>query len=213
MGFQLEIDNGSAPKWPHVFCVGDVDGRGRGWAWCDDLRRRACFGGGIQISVGADVVSAAINAQSAGVDRVLAVAEIEREVSCRIGTRIIRAGLFCLFRSPCPVCDANHFKSARYMLQAADAVHPGAVSALRAALVPEKLMREPHVCGTGIPSDDNARAELLKKRPELVRKVNRFLRTRNNLPVWPDDPARTRMAQVAFAAQYALRAGLPLTTP
>lgn len=153
---------------------------GSGYAWHDDEDRRACYVG--EVGVDAPVVAAAIDGRDLpGVDRLLAVARMREEAP----GSIIRA-----FRVSCPVkgCGGNHLERAERAMRALKRyVHPEAIDALRIARVSERILCEPRIRRKGTEERDRKGAK------------------RDRLPVWVGDPERTRIAQIAFASQYAAK--------
>lgn len=198
MGFSLESEEGTRPEWPHFACAGDANGVGRGWAWHDDERRRACYSSDRMVAASAKTVSSALDdgRELPGIDRLLAIAELREEGGAACLRRI--------FPDPCPRCGADHWKRAERALLAVRHVASAAIPAIRAAHVPEGLIRVPLLREPGfqVPSDERKLKEMLAN-PNLARKVKRHIRLRNNLPVWVGDPARTKLAQIAWATQYA----------
>lgn len=166
------------PSCPHVVCAGDASGLGRGWAWHSDPHRQPCFAS-VGVAAPCDVVGDAIDgAALCGVDRLRAVLAL-REAS--------PGGFLRVFRVACSVCGANHLERAERAVRAMRCyVHADAVEALREACVPESLLVQPSLLGVS------------RSRPSRARR-----KLPASLPVWPGDPQRTRLAQVAFAVQYA----------
>lgn len=118
-----------------------------------------------------------------------------------------------IFRVECPACGAgNHRERVLQILRAAPHIHTGAVDALRSALVPERRLLWPLVYGrdeSPLPEDPDGLKKLFADADAKKKRRIRFLFARRlNLPVFPDDAARTRLAQIAWAEQYALRAGV-----
>ncbi len=198
-------ENGSAPPWPHIVCHGDASGEGAGWAWCIDVVRRPCFSGE-SANAPAKLVADAINgAELSGVDRMLAVVALRQETG---------GGFLRLFRDPCPACEGDHYKRVERLLYAERFIHAAAVPYLRAAMVPESLIREPFFRQS---SDEPLPATIaeLKRMLEgadaqLKRKVKRRWQLSKNIPVWVNDPNRTKMSQIRFAQLYAARRGVSL---
>ena len=191
MGYLLaDAEDAKPPPWPHVICAGGPCCEGRGWAWHDEIERRPCFAG-IEVAAPAELVARAIDGRElAGVDRLLAIEELHQESP---------GGLRRLFPIECPVCKGNHWERAKSARRAVRVVHPDAIAILRAARVPESLLREPRKRRPGQP-----------EKPPSVKRKRAPLKS---LPVWLGDPVRTRVAQIAFARQYALEKGVPLVAP
>lgn len=201
MGFALETSGHGAPQWPHIVCAGDANLSGRGWAWHDAENRRRCYAMTGGLAASAIVVAAAIDGHTLpGVDKILAIATLSEEIP----------GLMKrVFRRECAACKRDHYQRAQWALMAVKYIHPDAVSALRRANVPERLMREPLIreVGARLPEDPEEIKRLLANEDtdhELAKKVKRAIRRAHNLPVWLNDPERTRLAQIAYARQYAL---------
>lgn len=192
MGFLLEKDDETAaPPWPHVRCVGAADGEGRGWAWHDDPRRQACFssksvlGETIVVATRAPLIAAAIDGRTLpGIDRLLAIVQLQVESP---------GSLVRIFRHECSVCGADHKRRVDRLLVAASLIHEGAYAALRDARVSERRLREPEIRPVPHGSPQKSRVRL------------------GNIPAWPHDPARNRLAQIAYAQQYRLISGFAHT--
>lgn len=184
MGFALEANGALAPTWPHIICAGAADLSGRGWAWHDDESRRPCFVA--EVAAPADLVAAAIDGRElAGIDRLLAIARLREEIP---------GGLQRVFCKECPACGGNHLERAARAIRAVKLIHPDAIEALRQAKVPESLLCEPYRRKKGAQGAvDPAKGERQSRAKGLT--------------VWLGDFERTRLAQIAFASQYALRAG------
>lgn len=200
MGFLLQ-ENGCAPDCPAIFCVGNADGSGRGWAWHDDKRRAACFSFVGDVLASASLVSDAI--QMNGIDGMLAVATLARELPGSVRR---------IFPTRCAACDRNHYERAAQIVRAVKVIHAGAIPSIRDACVPEYMLRVPYVCSAeSIIIDRLLSAPGGKKNipanAHNQKTVNRVARTRKNIPVWPNDPERTRLAQLAFARRYRLGKG------
>lgn len=192
MAFALEDGGATAPEWPHVVCAGS------GWAWHEEPRLRACFVA--TVSAPAQIVSAALGqAGNAPIDRLLAIGALN-ENSNVVLERVLR-----IFRDRCGTCGSNHRELALQTLRILRHIHPGAVPALRKAMVPERRILHPHVHDREIQTTDPAELEKLLADARVGKRVKRLLRTADNLPVWPGEPERTRVAQIAFARQYALK--------
>jgi hypothetical protein len=152
-------------------------------------------------------VAAAIDGRDLpGVDKILAVARLRENVPSEHTMRLI-------FRFRCAACsEGNHRERVRQILLAAPLIHEGAIEALRAALVPERRLRNPLLYRRGespLPEDPEGLRKLFEDADAKKKRRVRFLFARRlNLPVFPDDSARTRLAQIAWAEQYALKAGL-----
>jgi hypothetical protein len=206
MGFATEETGGAPPEWPHIVCAGAADGSGSGWAWHEDMIRRRCFAA-ITVAAPASTVAAAIDGRElSGIDRVLAVVRLKEE-SCGSIRRV--------FGFPCAACDGNHRERVQQILRSAPYIHPDAIPVLRAAMVPERFLRvvlihkhneEP------LPRDAKELEKALAD-PRKQKDVKRRLALSKNLPVWPDDLALTRLAQIRFAQAYASRHGIRLDIP
>jgi len=181
MGYCLEIDGGGMPPHPHIFCAGGPDLEGRGWAWHDDPRWQRCFSADA-VAAPAPLVAAAIDGRElAGIDRLLAIAELRQEIS---------NGYLRVFRSPCPACGANHRERADRACRVVRHIHPDVVPLLREARVPEGRLREPRYLRRGSLAEDRKDR---KDRQQSARA--------RRIPVWPGDVERTRLAQLAFASK------------
>ena len=203
-GFLL-TENGSAPPWPHIVCHGDASGEGAGWAWCVDVVRRPCFSGE-PANAKARLVANAINGgELSGIDRMLAVVALRQETG---------GGFLRLFRDPCPACDGDHYKRVERLLYAERFIHVAAVPYLRAANVPESLIREPFFRQSSdepLPATIQGLRQMLEgSDAERQRRVKRRWKLSKNIPVWVGDPDRTKMSQIRFAQLYASRRGVSL---
>lgn len=188
MGYILEEEGGTAPSHPHIFCVGDANLKGRGWAWHNNPRYQPCYTTDA-VAAPAPLVAAAIDGRELpGVDRLLAIARLRHEIV---------SGYMRIFQNPCQACGANHRERAERAIRILPHIHPGAVPTLRAAKVPEGCLREPRYMLRGTPrereDDKNAR------------------RKARCLPVWLNEPDKTRIAQIAFAIRYASSCGIVLS--
>lgn len=189
MGYILEENGGTAPSHPHIFCVGDANLKGRGWAWHNNLRYQECYTTDA-VAASAPLVAAAIDGRELpGVDRLLAIAHLRHEVV---------AGYMKIFQNPCRACGANHRERADRAIRIVPHIHPGAVATLRAARVPEGCLREPRYLGPG----------MSKEGDENDKNVRRKARC---LPVWLGDPDKTRVAQILFAIRYASSCGISIS--
>lgn len=189
-------EGGEPPKHPHIRCAGGAGSEGRGWAWHGEPNRRGCYVG--EVAAGAELVSAAIDGRDLpGIDRMLAVVTLQAESPASIRK---------LFRLPCPACSANHRERVLQIIRAMEHIHPDAFPALRAAEVPEGRMRSPFFRDRNVrvPEDPSEIKRLLAD-PEKRKVTERLLAASRNLPVWPEDRAKTRLAQMAYAKQYAMR--------
>lgn len=202
MGFILQ-DDGVAPEHPSVFCIGAANGSGRGWAWHDNRRRQHCFSSALgDMAASADLVASAICA--ADIDGMLSLAQLAQEMPGIISR---------LFPRQCPACGGNHYKRAAQIKAAVKHIHDGAVKALRAAHVPEYLMRYPYLCDDKTHDianrlNDASAREKLPTDAATTKLVRRILRTRGNLPVWIGDPSRTKLMQIGYAHRYRLKKGM-----
>lgn len=151
-----------------------------GFAWHDNDRMRACFVGDVSADV--VLVDMAINAIG---DRSRPHANPTPAIDRLLAISDLRRAttgtvMRRLFRDNCPNCGANHWEVARQSVRAVDRfIHPDAVSALRAARVPIARLRFPDV-----------------RAPGATKKLG--------LPVIPGDPDGTRLAQIAYAARFAV---------
>lgn len=210
MGFWLESQNESPPAWPHFRCAGDAMGEGRGWAWQENERRRLCFSSERDINAPAALLAMAIDGGEPrighpipGIDRMMAVVTLRRCAG---------NGFLLVFRDKCP-CGSDHRIRPRLILSAFAHVHPLAIPTLRAARVPERLLREPHIIRRGdgpLPTTDDELRAMLAADPRKGAKVKRQLALSKNLPVYEGNAERTRLAQIRFALAYASKIGLPL---
>lgn len=210
MGFLVEMQNETAPEWPHFRCSGDGVGSGRGWAWQENERRRPCFSSERDINAPAALVAMAIDGGEPrighpipGIDRMLAVATLRKCAG---------NGFLLVFRNKCH-CGSDHRIRPRLLLSALEYVHPDAIPALRAAHVPERLLREPCIHRRGevpIPDDEDALKALLAD-AEHRGKVKRRIALSKNLPFFERDPGRTYLAQVRFSLAYARKSGIPFS--
>jgi len=203
-GFLLNEEDGP-PKWPHIVCHGDANGEGAGWAWCVEVARRPCFSGE-SANAPAKLVAEAINGVGlSGVDRMLAVVTLRQETG---------GGFLRIFRDPCPACEGDHRKRVERLLHAERFIHAAALPFLRAANVPEVLIREPFFRQ---PNEEPLPLTLRELRRMLEgadaqrkKKVKRRWELSKNIPVWVNDPNRTKMSQIRFAQMYAARRGVSL---
>lgn len=129
-----------------------------------------------------------------GIDRMLAVVMLRRYA---------RDGFLRVFRNECS-CGSDHRVRAKLIMPAFDRIHPLAIPALRAAHVPENLLREPRVYRRGekLPEDKEALRALLED-PVKGRRAKRLMQLAKHIPVYEGDEERTRLAQVRFALAYA----------
>lgn len=186
MGYVLEENGGTAPKHPHIFCAGDENLKGRGWAWHDNLRYQECYSTD-SVAAAAPLVAAAIDGRELpGVDRLLAIAHLRRAVV---------AGYMRIFQNPCRACGSNHRERADRAIRVVQHIHPGAIATLRAARVPEGCLREPRYIGLGYQKAEDE---------ETRRRKAKYL------PVYLGDPDKTRVAQILFAVRYASSYGILL---
>jgi hypothetical protein len=187
MGFALEENGGVAPAHPHIFCAGDENLKGRGWAWHDHPNYRDCYSTDA-VAAAAPLVAAAIDGRELpGVDRLLAIARLKKEVV---------AGYMRIFQNPCKACGSNHRERADRAIRVVQQyIHPGAVATLRAARVPEGNLREPRFLRHGCQVEEDEKSRKRKARC---------------LPVWLGDPDKSRAAQILFAIRYASSCGILL---
>ena len=116
-----------------------------------------------------------------------------------------RAQLPRIFKPKCPNCQVNHLQRAMKRARAAhDYVHPGAITSLRKAMVPDYLMCQVWIVNEDVPPE-NASEEQQKA----------FRKRMNFMPFWRGDADRTLAAQIAFALQYQSKKsmGRPLGRP
>ena len=186
MGFSLLADGATAPAFPHVACDD-------GFAWIEEEVRRACFS--TRVAAPAKIVAQAIdpNPLLPGVDLILSVAALNRAQLPRI------------FKPKCPNCQVNHLQRAMKRARAAhDYVHPGAITSLRKAMVPDYLMCQVWIVNEDVPPENAS-----EEQQEAFRKRMNFM------PFWRGDADRTLAAQIAFALQYQSKKsmGRPLGRP